>query len=282
MKKLLLMAAGAVLATSASAQTTWLLPGAYCGWEINEAYEFTGEGDNLSCVVEYLEAPFKVSSEGWGEEYAIAEKIEVNKEYTLVQKTDAYNPGDLFFVEGVKAVKNATVKWNPSTKAFEVEAAEADIITGLPDMWVTGSFCGWASPGDDATFKGVEENGVYTFAVNFETEGVTFKIVTLGWGDQYSAAAEILYTPVEVENVGGASVDMTTTLTGEQTLIFDYNEMEVYFLEDSEGGDTNAVSTIVKENDADVIYNINGVKVNRDNMSNGIYIVNGKKVVVRK
>lgn len=47
--------------------------------------------------------------------------------------------------------------------------------------------------------------------------------------------------------------------------------------------DTTAVNTISKDSNADeTIYNLQGVRVNRSNISSGLYIVNGKKVIIRK
>ena len=43
-----------------------------------------------------------------------------------------------------------------------------------------------------------------------------------------------------------------------------------------------AVDTITSDNETEVIYNLQGLKVNRNNMTNGIYIINGKKVLIRK
>ncbi|MCH5237856.1 MAG: hypothetical protein J1E95_08675, partial [Muribaculaceae bacterium] len=42
------------------------------------------------------------------------------------------------------------------------------------------------------------------------------------------------------------------------------------------------VGAITTENNEEVIYNLQGVKVNRESMGNGIYIINGKKVMNRK
>ena len=59
--------------------------------------------------------------------------------------------------------------------------------------------------------------------------------------------------------------------------VVDFNEMTVTVTED-----VSAVKSIDSEiNGVEVIYNLQGVRVNRNNMTPGIYIINGKKVAVK-
>ena len=44
---------------------------------------------------------------------------------------------------------------------------------------------------------------------------------------------------------------------------------------------TDSIDTIGSENDVKEIYNLNGVKLNEKNVGKGIYIINGKKVIVK-
>ena len=50
---------------------------------------------------------------------------------------------------------------------------------------------------------------------------------------------------------------------------------------DDPEGPTGAVNTIGADNNVDVIYNLQGVKVDGNNLKSGIYIINGKKVVIK-
>lgn len=45
---------------------------------------------------------------------------------------------------------------------------------------------------------------------------------------------------------------------------------------------TTEIETIQPSNDVETIYNLNGMKVDRNRITNGIYIINGKKVMIRK
>ena len=70
---------------------------------------------------------------------------------------------------------------------------------------------------------------------------------------------------------------------------FDYDLYEATALLDAWSnltitkGESTGVKTIRPASEAaDAIYNLNGVKVDRNKISNGIYIINGKKVIIRK
>lgn len=82
---------------------------------------------------------------------------------------------------------------------------------------------------------------------------------------------------VEVANVvatNGMPADMSeygTTLT-----LFKYL---TYSSANAPGG--SGITAIEAVNGDDVIYNLNGVKVNKDNLTPGIYVINGKKVAVK-
>lgn len=46
-------------------------------------------------------------------------------------------------------------------------------------------------------------------------------------------------------------------------------------------GETGAIDSIGADSNTKVIYNLNGVKVNENNLKAGVYIINGKKVIVK-
>ena len=228
-----------MLSLSASAQ--WAVVGGYCGWSFQSAVTFTGEGDNLTCEIPSLTSGFKIvdiTYDNWDTQYGTSEKVLANTVYTLDGKNGGPDPSNIDFGGGIQEIKNATVTWNPTTFAMEIKAAESDVITGYPTLYATGSFNGWPSPQDSA-FKGELEDGVYTFQLDLGDSGnVSFKIATSGWGMEIAGpqpGTVIGYEPVEV-SVGGS--DLVTTLTGEQTLKLDYDNLQMWFVGEGELPDT--------------------------------------------
>lgn len=235
MKKLLLLAAGTMMAFTASAQ--WAVVGGYCDWSFQSAVTFTGEGDNLSCKIDELTSGFKIvdiTNNNWDIQYGTAEKIVPNQQYTLDGKNGGPDPANIEFGGGVLSVKNATVNWNPSTAAFEIIASESDIDAGYPTLYATGSFNGWPSP-QDSQYKGEIDGGIYTFVIDLGNSGnVSFKLATSGWGLEVAAPTQgvvVGYEPVQV-SIGGS--DLNTTLTGEQTLKLDYDNLTLWFVGEGE------------------------------------------------
>lgn len=267
MKKLLLLAGAAMLATSASA-TTWAVVGAYTtpNWNFEASTVLEGDGAVLSCEIESLLGDFKIvdiDDSSWGIQYGTATPIELGKTYVLDGKDGGDDPANIKFAGDILEVKDATVTWNPTT--FELEVT-GTAITGLPTLYATGSFNGWTTPGDDPSLKCDLEGEVYTVLIDLGDSGdVQFKLAGAGWSNEIAGGVEVGYEPVEVTKGGD---NLKTSLTGEQTLVFDYASMTMYFASDDEGG---IESIGIDLNAPAVYYNLNGVKVS--NPQNGIFIV---------
>lgn len=274
MKKLLLLAAGAFMAVSANA-ATWAVVGSYTdpNWNFDASTVLEGTGDELSCTIDHLTSDFKIvdiDDSSWAIQYGTATPIELGETYVLDGKDGGPDPANITFAGNILAVNNAVVTWNPST--FEMSIT-GDAETGFPTLYATGSFNGWTTPGDDESVICEENDGVYTVTIDLGDSGsVEFKLAGEGWSNEIAGGVEVGYDPVEVTKGGG---NLTTTLTGEQTLVFDYNDMVMYF--ESEGNGVEGIEDDI--NVPAVYYNLQGVKVN--NPSKGIYIVNGKKVLVK-
>lgn len=124
-----------------------------------------------------------------------------------------------------------------------------------------------------------ENNGVYTATVDLGEggdEGKTeFKLASPGWSNEIGGGEEVGFTAVEVTKGGD---NLFTTLTGEQTIVFNYDEMTLYFDKDS------GIESIESSDNAPAVYfNLQGVKVS--NPENGIFIMKKgdktSKVVIR-
>lgn len=286
MKKLLLLAAGALMGLSASAQ--WAVVGSYStpDWNFEASTQLEGTGDELTCTIEYLSTSFKIvdiTNNNWDDAYGVSDADITLSINTPLQLTKG---GDNIYFSGAltQGVNNATVKWNTSTYTVEVVAAESDIVADYPELYMTGSFNEWATPGESGSILGTRTGYYYAFNVDLGTSGsVTFKVASANWATEFAGAEDgVIVGEEPVTVVNKNTKDLTTNLTGEQTLVFDMNSMQMWFGEvpemgdngDGEGegdGDNNAIHSINVNNAAPVYYNLNGVKVN--NPDKGVYII---------
>ena len=276
MKKLLLFAAAAMMSTSAFAQ--WAVVGAYStpNWNFEASVKFTGEGNDLSCTIDYLTNDFKIvdiTNDNWDVQYGTSTPLEINTPYTLDGKNGGADPSNMSFSGLIQGVKNATVKWNPSTFVMEIVASESDLVIEYPTLYLTGSFNNWATPQD--AIASTREGSLYTFNVDLGDSGyVEFKVAGNNWSNEIAGGVEVGYEAVEVTKGGG---NLITTLTGMKILKFDYDLMSMWFEEES------GVESLVDMNAPAVYYNLQGVKV--ENPAKGIYVVRQgdktSKVVIR-
>lgn len=231
MKKLLLLAAAALVSTAASAQ--WAVVGAYSdpNWNFEASTTFEGEGDDLSCTIDYLIGDFKIvdiTNNNWDTQYGTATPININTPYVLDGKNGGDDPSNIKFDGLIQAVKNATVKWNPSTATLEIVASESDLVIAYPTLYITGSFCSWNAPGEGGSVLCSQSNGVYTVKVDLgSAERTEFKLAGSGWSNEIAGGVEINATEGTKVTRGGEN--LFTTLTGEQTLTFNYETMVMTF-----------------------------------------------------
>lgn len=259
MKKFLLLAAGALLA-GATASAQWAVVGTYTtpGWNFEASQKFVGEGDDLTCEIEYLTNDFKIidiTENNWDTQYGTSTQLEINTDYTLDGKDGGDDPSNMKFAGLIQGVRNATVEWNPSTHVMRIVAEESDLVIGYPELYVTGSFCGWAGPGDDGTVLMTEENGLYTATVTLKEENqsdgkIAFKVAGKEWANEIGGGVDVGTEAVEV----GGSGDLFTTLVGTYILSLNYDSMQMWFTEteaddeeegEGEGEETSATWAVV-------------------------------------
>lgn len=274
MKKLLLMASAALLAASSASAATWAVVGAYTdpNWNFEASTVLEGDGDVLSCTIANLIGDFKIvdiDDSSWAIQYGTATPIELDQEYTLDGKDGGPDPSNIHFAGNILSVKDAVVYWNPSTFQLKITG---EAVMGYPTLYVTGSFCSWNTPGEGASVLCTEKDGVYTAEVDLGDSGnVEFKLAGQGWSNEVAGPEDGVIVGYEPVTVSKGGKNLVTELTGVQTLVYDSNEMEMWFVDDagvdSIGVDLNAPA---------VYYNLNGVRVN--NPEKGVYLVKqGKK-----
>ena len=297
MKKLLLFAAGAMMAVSASAQ--WAVVGSYCDWSFQKATTFSGEGEELSCEIEHFTTDFKIvdiTNDNWDIQYGTATPIEIGKSYVLDGKNGGADPSNTFFAGNVIAVNNAVVKWNPTTFTLTVTGDAEEQVTDGSIIYLIGDPNGWNINDGSMTLKSISEDvyqGTFDLAAG---NGIYFRFYTaLGnWaGDGALPSVGPLpndNTNVEVEFTDGVfngtcqpgkgSWQLATWDGGDLTMKVNLKDWTVTF---TVGSEDAGVESIIDANSPVEYYNLQGVKVN--NPQNGIFVVKQgnktNKVVVR-
>ena len=291
MKKLLLLAAGALMSLSASAQ--WAVVGSYCDWSFQTATTFQGEGDNLSCTINHLTSGFKIvdiTNDNWDVQYGSATPIEIGKACVLDGKNGGEDPADMTFANGVFAVDNAVVTWNPTTATLTINGDPKSQEVDESLIYLVGQPNGWSINESSYVLKAVEP-GVYQGVFNIAAgSNIYFRFYTaLGdWGGNAALPSigalpnDDTNTPVQFTDgvyngpcePGKGSWVLPSWDGGDITMLVDMNNWKVSFSIGDAG-----VDSIIDSDASAVYYNLQGVKVN--NPQRGIYIVNGKKVVLR-
>ena len=258
----------------------WAVVGSYTdpSWNFAASSILEGNGETLSCTIEYLTNDFKIveiSNNNWDTQYGTSTPLEINTPIVLDGKNGGADPSNMTFAGLIQAVKNAKVNWTPSTATLEIVAEESDLVIAYPTLYVTGSFCEWAAPATQGSVIMKETEGVYTATIDLgDSANVAFKLAGEGWSNEIAGGVEVGNQPVTVTK-GGA--DLTTTLTGVQTLVFNYDNMTMCF------EDAAAIESIENNNAPKEYFNLQGVKV--ANPQNGMFIIKQgnktSKVVIR-
>lgn len=232
MKKLILFITAAFMAITASA-TKWAVVGAYSNpeWNFEASTVLEGTGNDLSCTISNLTNSFKIVDidvTDWSVQYGTATLIEINTPYTLQAKNGGPDPANITFAGIIQAVKNATVKWNPSTATMEIIANESDLVKEYPTLYVTGGFCNWDKPGEGSSVLCTQSDGIYTATVNLGDSGnVEFKLAGNNWSNEIAGGVEV--TADDAIEVTRGGDNLKTSLKGTQTLTFNYNTMMMTF-----------------------------------------------------
>lgn len=282
MKKFLLSLAAALLSIPTfAADSNWIVCGSYCDWSWETATTLSGSGNELSCTISRLIPGFKIldTEAGWDSQLGTATPIEIGVPVVLEGIKNGQDPADMNFKGLIQSVTNAHVKFNVSTKTLVIEADEDDIDISYPALYATGKFCNWDAPGSITTPRATcdKNTGIYTVKINFGDESfypdadMGFKLAGIGWSNQIGGGVEVTNTSAADVTIGGSN--LITTLTGEQTLTFNYNTMKMTFGDPSLVGGESGVNAIVdSENDDPVYFNLQGIRV-AEPISGNIYIV---------
>lgn len=232
-----------------------------------------------------LASGFKINDGTWSNaEYNFGSNgnaLEIGVAYEVGSGDES---GNIEFANKVYEVLNPKVEFNLSKKTLTVTGTPVVEEEGtVVDLYLIGANVdgtSWAL----GTNKMEYANGVYTwkgsvlgsgFKVNNGSwSNATYNIGSSGAQDTLTVGEPFKYT------AAGSSSDITfaggVTEVNDPVVILDLNAGTLLVT------DVTGVNTVGAEiNAEEVIYNLQGVRVSGDNLSKGIYIINGKKVLVK-
>lgn len=231
MKKLFLTVAVAMMATTAFS-AKWAVVGAYTNpnWNFEASTVLEGSGNELTCEIANLTPDFKIvdiENNNWDNQYGSSTPLVIGQPLELTGKNGGSDPSNITFANNVQVAKNAKVTFNESAKTLLVESS--DLVIAFPDLYVTGSFCGWTTPGDNAEYLAKHtDEGIYTVTFDLGDAAQTeFKLAGRGWSNEIAGGADITADAAASVTKGGSN--LKTTLTGTQTLTFNINTMKMTF-----------------------------------------------------
>lgn len=270
MKKLLLSAASVAMSLSAMAMT-WVMPGTYQGWSL-ENNLFTEENGVLTQTIPDLYGDFKIvayeGSSSWDNQWGTnGNTLGNNEAYEMVK--DAGNvlmAGDNVHYYNAKVTITPDDINNPTTVSIRVEAEN---ITTAEDQWflVGDAPLEWNFQNCPKFEKG--ENGVWTLPYT-GTITATFKVVkNAAWANSYSTKGEIaLDTEYTLEGPADPLDNMKPADGPWENPTFILTVGDNVKLKVTTG--TGAIENIEADNAPAVYYNLMGVRV--ENPENGLFI----------
>jgi hypothetical protein len=177
-----------------------------------------------------------------------------------------YSDKALVIPSGVKAYtigridsKNVLKKGTEYASGETIPAGEAVVLEGTPDVY---SFVidneSTAAPSDGNLLKGTDEAAETTGGDKYYKLTVKDDVVGFYYGAEDGAA---------FTNGAHKAYLAVTGQTAAKFYLFN--------------GEATGINTIAKVAEDGVVYNLQGVRVDAQNMTKGIYVVNGKKVVIK-
>ena len=124
----------------------------------------------------------------------------------------------------------------------------------------------------------------YTVTVNMRTSAPATLGCNMGWGwgegeiinNSLTTTTEFKDCVAVMENVQGTSSNIVL-----QPGMFE-GVVEVKSVTVSHKAGENSIKSVAIDNGEEIIYNLQGVRVDRNHMNSGIYIINGKKTYIRR
>ena len=238
--------------------------------EADDTYVWTGTS---------LSGKFKINDGSWTGTYNLGAGENTNIENGVA--LDLVNNGNNIIIPDDATVNNPKVvlSLNDMTVTLTGDFVLPEIPYVPEVIYFNGSFNNWAS--GVALTK--NENGLYVGTVEFPASenAAEFKL-DCGNDKWYGAEGDS-----NVSFGEGMEVVLGISATGDNWTLVDWeggNFTATVNWEEKTltlNGYTSAISSLQNEKESNVIYNLQGVRVDSNKLTKGIYIINGKKVLVK-
>lgn len=277
MKKLLLSLA-VVAGCSLAANADYYLIGGFNGWtkaDPNCLFSDKGNGIWELDYIGTLSSGFKINDGTWEHDdanFGGTATLVVGQTYALEVGGSSGN------IPLSENIENPHIVFNPAEATLLItgEEVEAFYIYGIHGSIFTGD---WMT----VNMTEDTDNGVWFMEKTDFIVG-EFGIKQMDADSEAQTAwicaasdNEVVIGAVMNCAVDGAGGNFKLNTPGSYSVVYDPKAMTIVFSEE----DYNGVKALNTDNGEEVIYNLQGVRVNKANAAPGIYIVNGKKTVLR-
>lgn len=293
MKKLLLSTLAIAACLGANATDFYLIGADVNGqsWALGtNKMTYDDSSETYSWEGEVLGTGFKINDGTWENgDYNIGcpengGSLTLGEPFTVVANSDS---GDITFKDFNK-ITNAKVifDYNNLTVTVTGEGVTVD-PDAIVELYVIGDNVdgkNWALQTNQMTY----DESSKTYSWEGEVLGSGFKINDGTWGATYNMGAD---SDEDLLTVGTAfkyvarsdskNINFSNDVVevANPKVVVDLNAQTILVTGETGTGAIRTISDAL--NGEEVIYNLQGVRVNRNNMPAGIYIINGKKVAVK-
>lgn len=282
-------------------ETMWLV-GPFNDWTIsNQEYtlEQTEDNSGIYTATFNLEETYDTSSSdvpeigakfkiAFGEDWDTQSFGNVNSQgfniyasNTTIETNYAVNGPNWMVNNWVGGEITVTIDLNKQT--VTIECPDQPAFQYPTSVKLMGSFDSWTQ-GYDMEDLG---NGSYSVSATLPAENVEFKILADDvWYGALAGQSNIalkLNTPVEYEMTDGEASNWTLVNFAGGDVVFTANITEDGTTLTINQTTATAINGLLNSlnNGEEVIYNLQGVRVSKNNLRPGIYVVNGKKVMIK-
>lgn len=228
-----------------------------------------------------LGGKFKIFSEDWKTYNVGAENegsyITLSTPFTVVNNSESQDIN----IQDDAYISNPKVTFNVSALTVTVTGTIVTTAPYVPEViYFKGTFDEW---GDGVALK-ANEDGLYTGTVTIPASETTIEFKLDAGNDKWYGAVS---TEANVTLVDGTATTLEISSGGKNWTLNSWAGGSVVATVDWDAktlslvGQTSSVERIENAlNGEEVIYNLQGVRVSRENLKKGIYIINGKKTMV--
>lgn len=287
--KVALAGAAIMIASAASAQDLYLIGGNVDGesWALG-TNQMTANGDGTySWKGDVLATGFKINDGTWDNgdlNIGAGEgQLVLGQPYTVSASGDS---SDINFADDIVSVTDVTVEFDLFNMSLVVKGTP---VYPDPDEIVTlyvigGNVDGenWALGTNPMEYNATDKNYVWKgsilgegFKINDGTWAATYNIGSSSKTDDLLTLGEP-FKFTKASNSQDIFFAEGVTQVEDPIVVVDLNAGTIVVTE------ANAITSIKADlNGEEVIYSLQGVRVNKANMTPGIYVINGKKTVVK-